>query len=90
MFLSLRCKDCENAECGLWRNRETHKVGCTREVTEEQEARYYHYISEVVPFLRMMNKDQEKKEYTEIISFLYEIYDCPLGRKLRYKEEKNE
>ena len=86
MFLSLRCEDCENVECGLWRNRATHKVGCTREVTEEQQAKYYHYINEVVPFMRMMGKEQEQESYAEIISFLQELYDCPLGRKIKYKD----
>lgn len=40
--------------------------------------------------MRMMDKQQEKEKYEEIIRFLGEIYACPLGRQIKYKENKDE
>lgn len=51
-FITLRCIDCENPTCDISRKYvfQNSKEGCTREVSEEVAARYYHYMEEVVPF----------------------------------------
>ena len=87
MYVTLKCEECDNVSCNLYKTRKTHGVGCTRKVTEEQQIKYVHYMTEVLPFMHMLDKAAEKRQYNEIICFLNEIYNCPVGRKVRFKKD---
>ena len=52
IFIRLNCKDCEFIECNIHPCGRTirKKEGCTRKVSEDTAAKFYHYIEEVVPF----------------------------------------
>lgn len=52
VVLTLRCRDCENDNCVYCPNGRyiDGKEGCTRIVSEEDAARYEHYMKEIVPF----------------------------------------
>ena len=52
VFLTLRCRDCEQDQCVYQPNGTyiKNKEGCTRKVSEETAARFKHYMEEVVPF----------------------------------------
>lgn len=87
MYLSLRCDECENTNCEVRPCSIGRNVGCSRLVTEEQSIKYYHYMKEVLPFLKGFKPEAEKREYIEILNFLQEIYAAPVGRELRFKEK---
>ena len=85
MYITLRCADCGKELCGVARSWIPHnsKEGCTREVDEEDAARFYHYMKEVIPFWKEYSHNQVNKSYKEIDNFLQEkIYIAPFGRKL--------
>lgn len=85
MYVTLRCRNCDNIDCKLARQSipEDSLEGCTREVTDEQVELLLHYKEEVLPFIPMYKNylgAQEKLE--EIYQFLLTIYSCPLGKML--------
>lgn len=84
-FLTLKCHDCENDKCELYPigTYIYDKEGCTRKVTEEEKAKFLHYMNEVLPFIRFYKTDKAKKDmYKEIDDYLFYIYSKPLGQKL--------
>lgn len=87
MYLTLKCSECENTDCDIRPRGIGRYTGCTREVTEEQYIKYEHYMTEVLPFLKMYKSPQEKEKYAEIIKFLLKIYRQPLGRVLYFKKK---
>lgn len=51
-FVKLSCEDCDFTECGI-KLRNTiirGKEGCTKKVSEETAAQFYHYTEEIIPF----------------------------------------
>lgn len=87
MYITLRCIDCDKTLCGVTRSWISHnsKEGCTREVDEEDAARFYHYTKEVIPFWKEYSHNQVNKSYKEIDDFLQnKIYIAPFGQKLDY------
>lgn len=86
-FITLHCYDCDNAQCSICPCgtyvAEDNLRGCTRKVSEDDYARYDHYINEVLPFLHLdKNKESISRTYNEVLEFLYYIYSQPLGQKL--------
>lgn len=88
MYIKLKCSECDNIDCNLGRYLipDDSEEGCTREVTEEQNERYTHYIQEVLPFIPMYdNHKTAQDKLNEISQFLNSIYSCPLGKLLDAK-----
>lgn len=86
-LITLKCCDCENYNCSICPLGtvidEDNLRGCTRRVSEEDYAKYEHYIDEVSPFLYITdNKEASSRAYREIIDFLFYIYNKPLGTKI--------
>ncbi len=87
MIITLRCRECENMNCvlcplGSWINDSSLK-GCTRVISEDDYIHYEHMSNEVMPFLKMNNNQEYKKEaYKEYISLLQKIYTCPIGANI--------
>ena len=85
-IITLRCYDCENDNCELCPCGtvvdEDNLRGCTRKVSEDDFARYEHYIEEVAPFLHLNTYNASSALYKEIIDFLFYLYSQPLGQKL--------
>lgn len=85
VYLKLNCYDCDYIECGIKLKGQIiwGKEGCTRKVSEQTAAQFYHYMEEVIPFWKLQNKDYVQKSYNEIIDFLYnKIYKAPIGQRL--------
>lgn len=87
MYITLRCRDCENTQCNIYPKgvyvSETDLRGCTRKVSDDDAAKYHHYIHEVAPFMYMdTSKEYKNTQYKNIINFLLHIYSQPLGQKL--------
>lgn len=87
MYITLRCKDCENTQCSICPKgnyiAENDMRGCTRQVSTEEAARYQHYLQEIAPFMYMATtKEYQNTQYKNIIDFLYYIYSQPIGQKL--------
>lgn len=85
-FVRLKCIECDNDECkicplGSYISSDSEQ-GCTRKVSEEDYAKYQHYMLEVLPTMRLLPLDAGKRVYKEIIDFLFHIYSCPLGAKI--------
>ena len=52
VYVILNCEDCDFTECGI-KLRNTiirGKEGCTKKVSEETAAQFYHYTEEIIPF----------------------------------------
>ena len=85
VFLKLSCKDCDFIECGIKLNHTIirGKEGCTKKVSEETAAKFYHYMKEVIPFWKLHDDNYVRESYKEIINFLYsEVYSAPIGQRL--------
>ena len=85
IYVTLSCKDCDFIECGIKLNKTPirGKEGCTKKVSEETAAKFYHYMEEVVPFWKLYEGERVKESYQEVIDFLYkEIYAAPIGQRL--------
>lgn len=87
MYITLRCRDCENTQCSICPKgnyiAENDMRGCTRQVSIEEAARYQHYLQEIAPFMYMATtKEYQNTQYKNIIDFLYYIYTRPIGQKL--------
>lgn len=85
VFISLSCIDCENTHCDKSRRYipSDSLEGCTRKVTEDEAAKYYHLLEEVAPFMYInTTKEYQSRTYKEIIDYLEYIYSCPFGQKL--------
>lgn len=83
MFVTLRCSECGKAECPYAREYipEESEEGCTREVSEEVAERFYHDMTEVLPFMAMRGRtDSTDKTYESIEKNLGSIYASPVGR----------
>ena len=85
-FITLRCNECENdnctlCPCGIVVDEENLR-GCTRKVSEDDFARYEHYINEVAPFLHLNTYKASSSLYKEIIDFLFYLYQQPLGQQI--------
>ena len=52
VYITLNCADCDFAECGIkLKNTIIHgKEGCTKKVSEDTAAQFYHYTEEIIPF----------------------------------------
>lgn len=88
MFVTLRCRKCDNAECGIARLfiPEGSLEGCTREIDDMDSDKMYNYIEEILPFISRYESPQTAQEkLNEISSFMEGIYAAPLGRKLDQK-----
>lgn len=87
MIITLKCSECENGECrlcplGSW-IKDGSKRGCTRIISEDEYIQYEHMNNEVIPFLKLNNNIEYKKEaYKEFISLLDIIYTRPIGAKI--------
>lgn len=84
-YITLRCTHCDKTLCGIARSWIPYesKEGCTRKVTEEDAAQFYHYTEEVIPFWKYYSLEQVQKSYKEIDDFLQtKIYSAPIGQKL--------
>lgn len=85
VYLTLNCEDCDFIECGI-KLRNTiirGKEGCTKKVSEEIAAQFYHYMEEVIPFWKLQTEKYTRESYKEIIDFLYtKIYAAPIGQRL--------
>lgn len=87
-FISLRCIDCENTTCRAAKRYVPidSLEGCTRKVSEDDAAKYYHLLEEVAPFLYIKtSKEYQSRTYKEITDFLEYIYSKPFGQKLNRK-----
>lgn len=60
-------------------------VGCSRWVTEEEYARYIHYMKEVIPFWPQYSFEYINQSYWEIYNFLLQIYKYPIVNMLNSK-----
>lgn len=85
-FITLHCYDCDNAQCSICPCgtyvAEDNLRGCTRKVSEDDYARYDHYINEVLPFLHLNTYKASSALYKEIIDFLFYLYQQPLGQQI--------
>ena len=52
VYIKLNCRDCDFVECCIHPCGRAiiGKEGCTRKVSEEIAAQFYHYIEEIIPF----------------------------------------
>lgn len=85
VFVTLNCHDCDKIKCGIAKKLVPFesKEGCTRRVSEETAAKYYHYMEEVIPFWHNYDEDYVRQSYEEIIDFLEkEVYSAPIGQRL--------
>lgn len=85
VYLKLNCIDCEFVECKIAKKyvKNDSKEGCTRKVPEQDAAKFYHYIEEVIPFWKMYPADHIAKSYNQIIEFFYDyIYTAPITQRL--------
>lgn len=85
MYITLRCKDCDNIDCGIARRfiPEDSLEGCTREVNDEIAEMYSHYANEVLPFVPLYKNFKTACDTTnKIYDFLRQVYAAPLGRKI--------
>ena len=85
VYVTLNCEDCDFTECGI-KLRNTiirGKEGCTKKVSEETAAQFYHYTEEIIPFWKLQSEKYVRESYQEIIDFLYDkIYSAPIGQRL--------
>ena len=84
-FITLNCHDFDFVECGIAKKLVPFesKEGCTRKVSEDIAAKFYHYIEEILPFWKLQSEKYVRDSYQEIISFLYNsIYSAPIGQRL--------
>ena len=87
LYITLKCRDCDNTDCsvcpcGTFLTDEDER-GCTRKISENDYAKYNHYINEVLPFLHLnTNKESISRICGEILEFLNYIYMQPLGQKI--------
>lgn len=85
VYLTLNCKDCDFIECGIKLKNTIirGKEGCTKKVSEEVAAQFYHYMEEVIPFWKLQTEKYTRESYKEIMNFLYtKIYVAPIGQRL--------
>lgn len=85
-FITLRCYDCENTNCAISRKwiHPDSKEGCTRELSEDDMIKYYHYINEIMPFLYVnTSKSYQNEEYHAFMDLLDSIYSAPLGQRIK-------
>ena len=85
VFVKLSCKDCDFIECGIKLNGTIirGKEGCTKRVSEEDAAKFYHYTEEIIPFWKTYDVEHVRQSYKEVIDFLYnKIYTAPIGQRL--------
>lgn len=86
VILTLHCRDCECEDCKMHPNGKLliNREGCTRRVSEETKDKFFHYMQEVLPFVRTYkNRPRAKEKIDEIEHFLFsEVYSAPLGQKL--------
>ncbi len=84
-FVKLSCEDCDFIECGIKLKNTIirGKEGCTKKVSEDVAAQFYHYTEEIIPFWKLQSEKYVRESYKEIIDFLYsEIYSAPIGQRL--------
>ena len=50
--IKLKCCDCDYIECKIAKKyiSDNSKEGCVRKVSEENAAKFYHYVKEIMPF----------------------------------------
>lgn len=82
MYISLKCRDCDNTDCDIARQYipDDSQEGCTRRVDDLTSNMYHHLVDEVLPFAALRNYPM--RELNEGQELLYKIYSCPIGRKL--------
>lgn len=90
IFVKLQCRDCELEphKCELYPFAlvPVGEEGCTRKVTEDEAAKFLHYMKEVLPFIPSYKTEESKKNmYKEIDNYLQYIYSKPLGVKINKK-----
>lgn len=94
MYVTLRCKECENTNCpicpiGKYID-DNNLCGCTRLVSNDDAAQYYHLLKEVAPFMYMnTSKEYKNTQYKNIISFLEYLYTLPIGTKINKNGKAN-
>ena len=77
MFIKLQCRTCDNIDCQLGRKviPEDSLEGCTREVSEDLAAQYYHATEEVLPFVLLgKNPDSSWEKLEEITRVQEQVY----------------
>lgn len=87
-YINLYCQDCENNCCKLYPNGNyiLGEEGCVRKVTQEEKDKYTHYMTEVLPFIKLyINREQKNKAYNEIIDFLSTLYNKPITYRINRK-----
>ena len=88
VLLRLYCCNCDAQNCSdgkIW-NYTDSKCGCNRKITEENMARYIHYVEEVIPYWNQYSEDWVNKSYFEIQDFLQNnIYNQPIAAKFDHK-----
>lgn len=91
MFVKLQCRTCDNIDCQLGRKviPEDSLEGCTREVSEDLAAQYYHATEEVLPFVLLgKNPDSSWKKLEEITRIQEQVYQQKIGSLLDSKAKK--
>lgn len=75
--VKITCIECDNVKCKIARKYVPFdsKEGCVRKCTLEQQAQYFHYMNEVLPFIHLYENPERKKEaLLEIENFLSNFY----------------
>lgn len=87
VILNFSCATCDNIDCNIGAKYFTldSLIGCSRQVSEEEYAKYIHYMNEIVPFWKNYSLDYVNSSYLEIYSFLQNIYTYPIVHKLDKK-----
>lgn len=91
MFIKLQCRTCDNIDCELGRKviPEDSLEGCTREVSEDLAAQYYHATEEVLPFVLLGKNPETSWGKLEEISCIQEqVYQQKVGSLLDSKAKK--
>lgn len=91
MFIKLQCRTCDNIDCQLGRKviPEDSLEGCTREVSEDLAAQYYHATEEVLPFVLLgKNPDSSWEKLEEITRIQEQVYQQKIGSLLDSKAKK--
>lgn len=87
VILNFACITCDNVECNIGPKYypPDSLVGCSRWVSQEEYAKYIHYINEVIPFWKNYSVNYVNNSYLEISSFLQKIYSYPIVHRLDKK-----
>lgn len=81
-YIKLRCRGCESLTCekkplGSWAS---ENEGCTKQVSALEGNKYFHYIVEVKPMIKQLEKINPQM-YDELLEFIYYIHDLPAGER---------